>query len=286
MKAIIAFSFAALLALCAGCKKAVGPIDNLLGGQIRVIGHAGVGFESMLSPFPSNSITTIRRAVEGFNADGIEVDVQVTQDSVPVLLHDQTLESMTNCYGNVANYTARELEMCHYRTDFNSHVLQDEHIVKLEEILVRYAGSVFDPWIYLDIKFPKPEYTSQNIEQALIRAVDNLARKYNYVDKLSIASSEINRLLYLRQLNPDIELVYDHDNFEEALQLTEVHKLNGIVIANDNVSKEQVTRAHKKGIQVVIFGVALRKDIVDAVNKHPDVIQTDNVILLQQILSE
>ena len=98
MKVAVTIGFALFLCVAAGCKKAVGPIDNLFGGQIRVIGHAGIGFESVLTPFPSNSLGSIRRVIEGYNADGVEVDVQITKDSVPVLAHDQQLEVMTDCY--------------------------------------------------------------------------------------------------------------------------------------------------------------------------------------------
>ena len=90
------YIYAVLLLLTTACKKVEdGPIENLNGGIIRVVGHAGLGFESTLTPYPSNTLSSIRKAVEGFNADGVEVDVQLSKDSVPVLYHDNTLESLT-----------------------------------------------------------------------------------------------------------------------------------------------------------------------------------------------
>ncbi|RYE30041.1 MAG: glycerophosphodiester phosphodiesterase family protein [Sphingobacteriales bacterium] len=286
MRRVYFLATLAMLASFVSCTKADGPIDNLLGGKIRIIGHAGLGFESMLTPYPSNSLSSIRKVVEGENADGVEVDVQITKDSALVLLHDQTLESMTNCYGNVAGFTFAELDRCSYRTDFNSHVLQSEKIISLENIMARYAGSVFDPWIYLDIKFPIEEFSEPGMKSRFMRQVNKLVQQYTYAHHMSAAADNVEMLLYLRQLNPEIELHLDQSNFEVALQTATEHNLTGIVIANDHISKEQIKKAHEKGIQIVIFGVALRSDMVDAVNKHPDVIQTDNVNLLQQILSE
>src|SRR5688500_3647346 len=145
MKSLLRISGLLLVLGLAACTKIDdGPIDNLRGGKILVIGHAGLGFESMLTPFPSNSLTSIRTVIEGFNADGAEVDVQLTQDSVPVLYHDITLESLTGCSGTILEYQSANLVTCRYRTDFHSHILQNENIITLENILARYAGSVYN----------------------------------------------------------------------------------------------------------------------------------------------
>lgn len=63
----------------------------------RVIAHRGGG-----SLAPENTLAAIRTGAQrGFT--GVEFDVMLSRDSVPVLIHDDTLERTTNGTGAVAN---------------------------------------------------------------------------------------------------------------------------------------------------------------------------------------
>ena len=63
----------------------------------RVIAHRGGG-----SLAPENTLAAIRTGAQrGFA--GVEFDVMLSRDSVPVLIHDETLERTTNGTGTVAS---------------------------------------------------------------------------------------------------------------------------------------------------------------------------------------
>lgn len=57
---------------------------------------------------PENSITAIRKAVEA--GYGIEFDVQLSKDNVPVVFHDASLKRMCGVDGKVWEYTMEELQ--------------------------------------------------------------------------------------------------------------------------------------------------------------------------------
>ena len=58
--------------------------------------------------FPENSYSAIKRAVEhGF---GIEFDVHLTKDGIPVVFHDDTLLRICGVEGNLKDYTFEELQ--------------------------------------------------------------------------------------------------------------------------------------------------------------------------------
>lgn len=57
---------------------------------------------------PENSITAIRKAVEA--GYGIEFDVQLSKDNVPVVFHDASLQRMCGVDGKVWEYTIEELQ--------------------------------------------------------------------------------------------------------------------------------------------------------------------------------
>lgn len=60
--------------------------------------------------FDENTMLAFKKAIE-YNADGIETDVQLTKDGVPILIHDETIDRTTNGHGFVINYTLDELNV-------------------------------------------------------------------------------------------------------------------------------------------------------------------------------
>lgn len=67
------------------------------------IAHRGASAEA-----PENTLAAFRRAL-ALGVDGIELDVQVSRDGVPVVFHDATLVRLTGRRGRIAQFTAREL---------------------------------------------------------------------------------------------------------------------------------------------------------------------------------
>ena len=67
-------------------------------------GGKPVAYENSLSAF---------KAAPGRGADVIELDVHVSQDGVPFVMHDGTLDRTTDCSGPVADHTAAEIDACH-----------------------------------------------------------------------------------------------------------------------------------------------------------------------------
>lgn len=82
---------------------------------------------------PENSLNAMRKAVE--NGYGIEFDVQLSKDNVPVVFHDPKLERMCGVEGNVWEYTLEELKQFRLKDS-------GETIPTLEEVLEVVAGRV------------------------------------------------------------------------------------------------------------------------------------------------
>lgn len=69
-----------------------------------IIAHRGASSDA-----PENTITAFALAVEQ-GADGIELDVQLSADGVPVVIHDSTVERTTNGRGAVSGLTVEQLQ--------------------------------------------------------------------------------------------------------------------------------------------------------------------------------
>jgi glycerophosphoryl diester phosphodiesterase len=74
-----------------------------------VIAHRGASAEA-----PENTLLAFVRALE-LGVDGIELDVQVTRDGVPVVFHDTALTRLTGTRGRLADRTWSELQKLRVR---------------------------------------------------------------------------------------------------------------------------------------------------------------------------
>lgn len=111
---------------------------------------------------PENSMAAFRKAVEaGF---GIELDIQLTKDKVPVVFHDMTLKRICGAEGSICEYTYEELQQFHLCES-------QERIPKFADVLNMVAGRV--PLIV--------EFKGENIDISLCPIADKLLREYKGV---------------------------------------------------------------------------------------------------------
>lgn len=283
------FLILALVAICLlSCQKTtIDPINNLNGGVISVIGHGGGGFQSPLNKEPENSLSSINKAIEIYNADGVEVDVQLSKDLNVILYHDDKLETSTNGNGFIYEYNLNELRQLKYDRDFYAKMLLDEHIITLETILKRFSQRNIKPQLHLDLRpwlFNDTIYNSTEFHNIYTDKIVETINKYNYQNLTYVASGDLELLIKLNQKNPHLKLMLETDNVNWAVEIINKNNWHGIVAHNDRITKSEITYAHSKNVRIALFDIKIQSDIVDAVNKHPDYILTDNIIKLHQIL--
>ncbi|MEZ0345223.1 MAG: glycerophosphodiester phosphodiesterase family protein [Infirmifilum sp.] len=91
-----------------------------------IVAHRGAsGYE------PENTLRAVRRALE-MKVDAVEVDVRLSKDGVPVVMHDETVDRTTNGRGRVRDMTVEELR----KLDAG----RGERIPLLEEVLDEVRG--------------------------------------------------------------------------------------------------------------------------------------------------
>lgn len=101
--------------------------------------YAHRGLYDNTAGVPENSCTAFRRAVE--HGYGIELDVQLSKDGIPVVFHDDTLPRMAKdktggpVHGYVSDYTFSQLREFHLLDT-------DEKIPTLQEVLDIVHGEV------------------------------------------------------------------------------------------------------------------------------------------------
>ena len=93
-----------------------------------VIGHRGASAEA-----PENSMAAFSLALR-YGADGIELDVQLSADGVPVVMHDARVDRMTSGRGLVADLPLAALQALE--------MAQGERIPTLAEVLATFGSQL------------------------------------------------------------------------------------------------------------------------------------------------
>lgn len=95
--------------------------------------YAHRGLHNNETEAPENSMTAFRMAVDA--GYGIELDVQLTKDGIPVIFHDFTLERMCGVSGKIEDMTYEQLHQL-------SLLDTEEKIPTLKEFLEMAAGKI------------------------------------------------------------------------------------------------------------------------------------------------
>ncbi|MDQ3192771.1 MAG: glycerophosphodiester phosphodiesterase [Bacteroidota bacterium] len=269
-----------------GCSKSDSKIVNLNNGKIGIVGHGGNGFQSELNHLPHNSFGSIIKAIEGNQADGVELDVQMSKDEQLILYHDRTLQSMTNCHDCISNNVSSDILKCKYKNNFSTNVLEDENVIDLELVIERLSARKIKPILFLDIKmFNKCDNDFKN-RMLFAKNISEIILKHNAKKWIKVQSTSIDFLNILQQSNTEIHLILEGGNGKETIEMAKSKNFYGIVSSNNSISYEEVKQAHSVGLNVILFNVKTRAGTIEAINKHPDFIITDNILLLQKCLKK
>jgi len=100
--------------------------------KVIVVAHRGCWGQ-----VPEVSIAAIK-ACRPIGADVVELDVRKTRDGVLVLMHDETVDRMTNGTGAITNMSAAEVGALRLKSGAGgpNAALTDEHVPTLEQALV------------------------------------------------------------------------------------------------------------------------------------------------------
>jgi glycerophosphoryl diester phosphodiesterase len=115
----------------------------------EIIAHRGGGRTSDLLPASENSVEIIRMASR-FGATGVEIDVRMTSDGVPILYHDGTLNERliqkNGMIGPIENYSYAQLSAL-------VRLVKGERIPTLREALNAVVYNTPLRYVWLDTKY-------------------------------------------------------------------------------------------------------------------------------------
>lgn len=156
----------------------------------QIWAHRGASFYA-----PENTLEAFDIAVKQ-KADGIELDVQFSKDGELVVIHDETIDRVTNGTGYVKDYNLKELKQFNAAKLFPHYGFSE--IPALEEVY----GLLKKTDLTINVELKTGIIFYEGIEEKLL----NLAKKMNMEDRIIYSSFNHYSLLNLRKLNKDVKI--------------------------------------------------------------------------------
>ena len=226
----------------------------------QIAGHRGIPALKQ-----ENSLAGAIEAVKQ-GASIVENDVYLTADGQIVIMHNETLDGMTNGSGNIESMTLAEIQK--YQL-IGTPGAEPEPIPSLEEYFVRFKGT--DVVHFVEIKSQKPE---------LVEALKNLVEKYDVARQLAVISFYPAQIERVRELLPEISTGYlmnpkdvTGGNMQEKLQnvIDKIGPSNSTFNPDQSIMTEEFcTKLNIRGVTVwpwtINSATAIAKGIINGYN--------------------
>jgi glycerophosphoryl diester phosphodiesterase len=204
--------------------------------------------------------------------DGIETDVQLSLDEVPVLWHDWQLDKLGFPGKYIGDFSLEQLA----KMDFSEYCSPDavpEGLLSLKEFIGRYRGRCG-----LDIELKSRDgETQQRLESKILQMLAIIGTLVT--DGVFISSYSLPGLIFAHQHAPDLPLYYllsGHHTQADIEQFLQEHNfLAGfcLPIDNHNEAIAQLLRDNGKGVGVYTCNSA--EDIQKALDLKVNILITD-----------
>lgn len=243
--------------------------ENILDNNVSIAHRGASGYA------PEHTFDSYDKAHKEFNADYIELDLQMTKDGNLIAMHDEDVERTTGHKGRVEDYTTKELKQMDVGSWFNKKYpkyakkeYKGAKIPTLEEILDRYGDNAN---YYIETKSPD---VYPGMEEKLLHSLEKhnllIDQKLNK-GQVVIQSFSQESLLKVANMNNQIPLV----------QLVDENKLStftskdlkfissyaiGVGPDYSDLDEQMVQKLHNYNLKVHPYTVNTEKDMQQMLN--------------------
>lgn len=223
-----------------------------------ILGHRGA---SALAP--ENTLAAFCRAMQD-GADGIEFDVRLSRDQVPVVIHDSTLKRTGLIDAVVSNLTVAELEdidvgswFVNKRAQTSGHSYRGERLPSLSRVLELFHSS--HGVLYIEMKCDPNEATK------LAAGVVHLVREHQLVHRVVVESFDLSAIAAIKRLDagvktaalfePKVSRRISTIRRVKMIQQALEHEADEIALHHTLARKSVVEKARSEGLEVVVWTV-------------------------------
>ncbi len=205
-----------------------------------IMGHRGASHIA-----PQNTLAAFRAAVE-LGADGVELDVQLTVDGIPVVIHNATVDATSNGQGCVSALSLAQLQTLDAGNWFDSR-FAGERIPTLGAVL-----AALPPDFLINIEIKSIGRRDAALEMAVAAAV----QKADAQRRVWFSSFKPYSLFLMRQLLPGAPcgLLYDRSSITSLL-LRPFTPCDALHPYHGDLTPQRVLQMHRAGLRVGVWTV-------------------------------
>lgn len=242
-----------------------------------ILGHRGASAYA-----PDNTRAAFELAIQ-MGADGVETDIHVTKDGVPVIQHNYEIDRNSNGSGYVEEMTYDELLQFDFGA-WKGEEFKGEKILTLDECLAIAEKSM--RMINLELK------QTMHIDSMIVEKTLELVKKHKMIDRVMLSSFDHKLMQQAQVLCPEIltGALYDEsevkqNNIHDILKDAPQYVANlGFDFANPHVDylceEGIVEKFTQKGIGVAVWTVdkpyiaqqCVERGVKCIITNKPDVI--------------
>jgi glycerophosphoryl diester phosphodiesterase len=245
------------------------------------LGHRGTGPTRGGHPFPENSISSFLEAMAQ-GADGIDIDVQITEDGGVIVMHDDTLDRTTDCSGCVSAITFDDARACRLLDGTGQPT--DERPPTLTEVYAALDGNAL---ISIELKVAEPPCLTETTgpEDLTLRVLDEVTRigseRRTMLSSFDETAAELVKTEQPGYYSGLLSLNSGPDEVQTALLLG----LDAIHPSFLLVSADTVQSALAEGLQVNVWTVNSAESMQAQIDKGVTAITTDDPGVLADLLA-
>lgn len=222
-------------------------------------------------PSPENTLAALERSV-GAGADWAEIDVQLTRDDVPVVVHDADLMRVAGDPRRIARTDARVLSGVVKGPDDGTPP-GERRVAKLGEFLERARGRI---GLVVELKYYR-------WQPALAAEVVRVLREEGRVGEVMVMSLELRAIRQLRELAPELTLGY-----AAAAAVGDPTRLpvDFLALSRPAATPSLLRRSRRRGIDVHVWTVNRAAAMAEVIQDGADGLITDRPGLAVRVRDE
>lgn len=189
---------------------------------------------------PGNTIPAFEKAL-ALGADYIELDIRLSRDGVPVVIHDDTIDGTTDGSGKVRDYTAEELK----GFDAGRYFSAGYRGVRIPTLAETLAWAKNRTWLNIELK------TDRDCDDCVEALTVGGIGEFGMADRVQIMTcdSEVSRRI--KRLNGSLTTCIMADGIPgDPVGLALRARAEVLNLPWRSISRELVDEAHRKGLRV------------------------------------
>ena len=219
---------------------------------------------------PENTLAAFQKAVD-LDADGVELDIQLTKDDQIVVIHDETIDRTSDGKGWVKDYTLEELRAFNYNRTKPEYKHADIPTMREVFELLKPTG------LFINIEIKTGVVFYEKIEEKILA----LTKEMGMEDRVCYSSFNHYTVTRIHELKPDAEVGFLYaDGPIDMPSYGVKHGVNALHPALYNLQYDGfVKECKEKGLKLNVWTVTERPyremccqyGVDDIITNYPDI---------------